>query len=243
MKIKTLCYTLLALMSGRVALAQTNAVETNTVASTVPSGGLLIEDQSEQRRIDLLLDVASVYCEEENYAAAADAYERVLEIDPENKQARYIISHVYINSKQYAKAVKLLNELIEENPEDFQLKNNLAWLYATADNPAYRNGEKAIELAQEAMVLAPNDHHVWSTLAEAHYVTGDYEKAYRDIKHMANLATRYGNGITKEMVDGYNEQINKCKRALDSQKALVGEEVEAGKPEEQPAVDTSDVGE
>jgi len=70
------------------------------------------------------------------------------------------------------------------------------------------------------MVLAPYDHHIWSTLAEAYYVTGQYEKAYRAITHMASLAARYGQNITKDMIADYNEQILRCKRAWDSEKAL-----------------------
>ena len=77
-------------------------------------------------------------------------------------------------------------------------------------------------------------------LAEAYYVTGQYEKAYRAITHMASLAARYGQGITKEMVEEYNEQIRRCKRAWDSEKALNGEEdTELSPPDEKPVIDTS----
>ena len=70
------------------------------------------------------------------------------------------------------------------------------------------------------MTLAPNDHHVWSTLSEAYYVSGEYEKSYRAITHMAQLASRYGTDITEESVNSYNEQIRKCKRAMDTVESL-----------------------
>lgn len=200
------------------------------------AGGLQIDEQTDDERIKLLLSVASVYSDEGDFQSAMDAYERVLVIDPKNRQARYIISNVYLSTKQYAKAVATLESLIEEYPDDYQLKNNLAWLYATAEDPAYRNGDKAIKLAQEAMVLAPNDHHVWSTLAEAYYVSGKYEKANRAATQMASLAARYGKGITQELVDSYNEQIRKCKRAWESEKALKGQE----DSDEEPDVDATE---
>lgn len=208
---------------GHIAAAQDES-EATSAAAPVASESLQIENQSDQERIDMLLNVADVYLKDGDLASAGNAYERVLEIDPQNKQARYILATVYISSKQDAKAEALLKALIEEYPKDYQLKNNLAWFYATADDPAYRNGEQAIKLAQEAMVEAPFDHHVWSTLAEAYYVTGQYEKAYRDIKHMAFLAARYGKNLSKETMDDYNEQIRKCKRAWDSEQALNGED-------------------
>lgn len=219
MKKKLLSLLLLAVVP--LGWAQTNAPAPSS------SGGLQINTQSEEERLTFLLTVGEAYLKEGDFESAVSAYERILEIDPMHRQARYVVSHVYINAKAYKKAEKLMLELINDFPEDFQLKNNLAWLYATAEDPAYRNGKKAVEYAQEAMILAPNDHHVWSTLSEAYYIAGEYEKAHRAIIHMATLASRYGGkGVTKESVDSYNEQIRKCKRALDTFNALKGDDEE-----------------
>ncbi len=206
---------LIAIASVPFAPAQTN---TNSLSSG--NDGLQISSRTPEQRIAFLLEVAQAYFQQQDMDAAISAYERVLAIDPSHKEARYIISHVYINAKKYEKAETLLKELITEYPEDFQLLNNLAWLYATAEDPAFRNGKKAIAIAQQALALAPNDHHVWSTLSEAYYISGEYEKAFRAINQMAALATRYGKGITKEAVESYNEQIRKCKRAMDTAAAM-----------------------
>lgn len=215
--IKILSITLIA--SAAIAQQETNAPLTESQSSS-----LTVTGRTDEERIKFLLEVASVYTKEKDYASAINAYQRILEIDPMNKEARYISGHVYINAKQYAEAEQMMQTLIEEYPEDFQLKNNLAWMYATAEDPAFRDGQKAVELAQEAMIIAPNDHHVWSTLAEAYYATGQYEKASRAIKNMAKLASRYGQNITQEMVESYNEQIRKCERAWDAEKVLKGDE-------------------
>ncbi len=206
-------------LSGHLSAQQTNSISDSGF-------GLQISGRTDEERIKFLLQVATAYFAEKDYESAISAYERVLEIDPMNQEARFIIGHSYISANQYEKAEETLLRLIEDFPEDFKLKNNLAWLYATASDPSFRDGEKAIQLAHEAMVLAPTDHHVWSTLAEAYYVTGQYEKAYRAITHMAALAVRYGESITKESVESYNEQIRKCKRAWDTQKMLSGEDDE-----------------
>ena len=80
-----------------------------------------------------------------------------------------------------------MTALVEDYPEDYQTLNNLAWVYATSKDSAHRDAEKAIDLAQQALVLAPYDHHVWSTLSEAYYVAGEYEKANRSILHLLPL--------------------------------------------------------
>ena len=192
--------------------------------SSAPSSLQISDERTQEERITFLLDVAQAYMDEKDMPAAIGTYERIIEIDPKNQQARYVIGHIYISAKQYHKAETMLLALAEEHPEDFKLWNNLAWLYATAEDVSVRDGKKAVKYAHEAMTLAPNDHHVWSTLSEAHYVSGEYEKAYKAIKHMANLAARFGGDITEEAVNEYNEQIRKCKRAMDTEEAMKSEE-------------------
>lgn len=183
------------------------------------NSGLTLSDRTDKERILFLSNVAKAYSEEKDFSASVNAYERILEIDPNNTEARYIIGLAYVSAKQYKKAEEEIQSLIEEDPNNFRLLNNLAWLYATAEDPAYRDGIKAVKIAQQAMVIAPNDHHVWSTLAEAYYVAGEYEKAFRAVNQMATLTTRYGQKeVSKETIEGYNEQIRKCKRAWDTQK-------------------------
>jgi tetratricopeptide (TPR) repeat protein len=235
---------LIAVLLSFMLMAGARAQETNeTQLSASASSELQIADLTDQERIEFLHRVASAYTSEGDQANAISAYQRILEIDPGNRQARFILAHVYINAKRYSEAETFLLELIEDYPDGFQLKNNLAWLYATAEDPAYRRGERAIELAQEALVFAPYDHHVWSTLSEAYYVTGQYEKANRAIEHMTKLVMRYEKNITQGMVEGYNEQILKCKRAWEAEKELRGDaeeepkEVSAASPDSAPAAE------
>jgi tetratricopeptide (TPR) repeat protein len=208
------------------SLTLTSLLSANAVAQEQEPASLQINQKTDEERIQFLLNVAEAYFVEKDYESAVGAYERILEIDPDHQQSRYVIGHVYIDAKQYKKAEALLSELVKDYPEDFKLKNNLAWLYATAEDPTVRDGHKAIALAQDAMAIEPYDHHVWSTLSEAYYVTGQYEKAYRAITHMASIATTHGQGVTQEQVDSYNEQIRKCKRAWDTQKMIEGKDDE-----------------
>jgi len=221
--------TIKALLFCCLPLAQAIAQDDAGKPSPTPTAsGLEISNtRTQAERIDFLLEVANAYIAEKDYVSAVGVYERILEIDPTHPQTRYMVAHIYINAKEYEKAEKMLKSLLEENPTDYKLLNNLAWLYATAENPKIRNGKKAVRYAQEAMVLAPNDYHVWSTLSEAYYVSGNYEKAYRAIEQMASLAALYGKDLTEESIQEYNEQIRKCKRSMDTAKILKSEEEDA----------------
>lgn len=177
------------------------------------------KDVTENRK-ELLRGIGQMYYEDGDLESALDAYKRILESNPEDKNAQYIISILYVGLKDYDNAIEHIENWIQENPEDFQGLNNLAWIYATAEDPSFRNSKKAVDLAQKALVLAPYDHHVWSTLAEAYYVAGDFERANDAILHLVDLATSGNAKMTKEMVDTYNEQIQKYSRALETKKLL-----------------------
>jgi len=192
-----------------------------------PDTGVILKDKSgrtPEERVRFLLNVGRAYLAEEDLERAQNAFERALAIAPDKVETQFILGQVYITVKKYKEAEELLTGLIKQRPDDFRLWNNLAWLYATAEDPAYRNGEKAVRYAQEAMVLQPYDYHVWSTLAEAYYVLGKYEKANRAIQHMATLVTQYAKNITKKEIDEYNAQIRKCRRALETMKILKKQE-------------------
>jgi len=54
--------------------------------------------------------------------------------------------------------------------------NNLAWLYAVAPDPQYRDGRKAVEYARRAVALFPNGDWL-DTLACAYGQAGDFRAA------------------------------------------------------------------
>jgi len=176
--------------------------------------------QNPEERIKMLQHIGNIYFQDGDLENATSAFERILEIDPTQKDARSILGVIYVNSKNYAAAIENMKGLAEDYPEDYQALNNLAWTYATAEDPTYRDAASAIDLAQQALVLAPYDHHIWSTLSEAYFVSGQYEKANRAIQHLVKMATTKKIQLTKDAVDTYNNQIRKCSRAIETEKLL-----------------------
>ena len=185
--------------------AQTNAIPT---------------EMAPEERIEMLQQIGNIYFNEGDIENALETFQRILAIDPGHKGARAILGLIYFNTSRYKDAIESMTALVEDYPEDYQTLNNLAWVYATSKDSAHRDAEKAIDLAQRALVLAPYDHHVWSTLSEAYYVAGEYEKANRSILHLVTLATTKGAKMTEKMVQTYNDQIKKCTRAMEAEKLL-----------------------
>lgn len=103
----------------------------------------------------------------------------ILRDRPRDKEMRLGLGTLFYKLERYTEALAILEPMLVEYPDDYAVKNNLPWLYATAGDPAVRNGQKAISLAQEALLIQPDNYHIWSTLSEACYVAGAYERATR----------------------------------------------------------------
>lgn len=147
-----------------------------------------------------------------HYRRALNAFERALMEAPDSKEARFGLSSLYIHLEEYEMAMSILQELKQDYPDDYSVNNNIAWLYATAKDPAVRDGQKAISYAREALVVAPGDYHVWNTLSEAYYVYGEYEKAMQAAQEARRIAGR--RRIKSAEMQAYIRQYEKCRKAV-----------------------------
>lgn len=175
-------------------------------------------NQVSTSRVSFLMDAGVQYADEGEYAEAERAYLRALEADPNNADIRFRLSTLYIQMKQYAKAVALLEVLTKEFPENPAFHNNLSWVYATGGE--MKNGRLALRHAREAILSTPVQASLWNTLAEAYYVSGQYDKALRASEYAIALLT-FQRAAEKEIAP-FEEQRAKIQRAGKGYKMLLG---------------------
>ncbi len=126
--------------------------------------------------------------------------------------ARFLAASALMQMRRYEAARTLLEGILRTHPMDPGALNNLAWMYATAEDPSFRNPARAIELARGALLARPDDFHVWSTLAEAHFIGREYERAARAAREALSLAR--ASGAPAAQLLSYEEQYRKCTEAL-----------------------------
>jgi len=178
----------------------------------LPSAPEPVEEEPEEDPwVDYQLREAYRQFREGHSREAVDIFQRVLEERPNHRKARFGLSTIYIQLERYREAADMLERMIVEYPDDYKLRNNLAWLYATAKDESVQDLEKAVELAQDALFHRPGDYHVWSTLAEAHYEAGNYEKAMRAALQAVQLATEQN--VEPAQINKYQEQFRRCREA------------------------------
>ena len=94
-------------------------------------------------------------------------------------------------------------------PDFAEAQNNLAWLYATSDDPKVRNPPAALAHAKLAVELTHwKQAYVIDTLAEALYVNQQYDEAVKIETKAVTLEPRS---------QGYAEHMARYSKAAKSQ--------------------------
>jgi len=96
-----------------------------------------------------------------------------------------------LGRKQYQAAERQFLRSVEVDPTFVRPYNNLAWLYATAEDQEFVKPAQAVKLAQMAVELTQGENwHCLDTLAEAYFVSGQLELAVDRASQALKLAKR-----------------------------------------------------
>src|SRR5205085_55137 len=102
----------------------------------------------------------------------------VLSIQPEHADARTILASAFLQKGEIGNAIEQYKKTLEIAPRSVPALNNLAWIFATYSDPAFRDGAKALELAQEANEFSGrNNPVILRTLAAADANAGHFSRA------------------------------------------------------------------
>ncbi|WDP91824.1 MAG: tetratricopeptide repeat protein [Desulfobacter sp.] len=129
-----------------------------------------------------------------NFDRAISDMDHAVWLRPGNKTAHIRRGNTYFAAGNYNLALADFETAVNidsKNPYAYQA---MAWVYAACPNPDFRNGKKAVELAQKALKLentTPADPLFPATLAAAYAESGMYRKA-ADAQKLAIARARGG---------------------------------------------------
>jgi len=102
----------------------------------------------------------------------------VLSTQPEHADAHTILASAFLQKGEIGTAIEQYKKTLEIMPRSVPALNNLAWILATYSDPAFRDGTKALELAQRANEFSGrNNPIILRTLAAAHANVGQFSMA------------------------------------------------------------------
>lgn len=146
------------------------------------------------------------------YREALAGAREIIRKDPSHMPARFVAANALIALNRYDAARTLLEQMLERFPRHPGLLNNLAWIYATAPDPAQRRPDEAVALARRALVVEPGDFHIWSTIAEAYFANREFSRALRAAEEALRMAQEK-NAPLRQIIT-YEQQVAKCREAV-----------------------------
>lgn len=137
--------------------------------------------------LDRVWQLSNYYQMDDRPRKAIELLDAVLRVDPKQWRALRSRGDAKLSVGEHAEAIEdyesaykiVTADDFESDDVDYSgLLNNLAWVLATSTKDEIRNGERALELAQEACEETDfKAAHILSTLAAAHAEVGDFENA------------------------------------------------------------------
>jgi len=120
-------------------------------------------------------------------------YQEALQIKPDHANACYNLGLALLRKGSVGEAIACLQQALRIKPSFPEAQNDLAWVLATSPQAAVRNGNQAVELAQQANQLAGgNNPVILRTLAAALAEAGRFDEAKKAAQKAMALAPAAG---------------------------------------------------
>jgi len=192
-------------------------------------------EQSFQKAIEFAPDDLSGYQRLARYYARTGrleettrTYEKAIEVNPDQGQIHHFLGVLYELSGDRERAIQRYEEAIRYGPDLAEAKNNLAYIYADSG----QNLDRALDLAQDAKALLPDNPSVADTLGWVLFKRGVPSAAIGYLKE-AEAATKPGDaslGVVRfHLAQAYeaNGDPEDALAALDRALETLGTQMEA----------------
>jgi tetratricopeptide (TPR) repeat protein len=133
------------------------------------------------RLVGPYLQLGEVYAQKGDDDQALAKLEGALRLNPQNLPALMLSGVIYYRRGDVSKAEEVYEKALAVNPRFAPAANNLAYLLSARG----RDKEKALQWAQKAKEVAPDDPHISDTLGWILYNRGVYQRAFTLLKESA----------------------------------------------------------
>jgi len=122
------------------------------------------------------------------FESAREDFNKAIILDPKRSAAYVYRGLCQMKQGKYHGALSDYTTALSRNPEDATVHNNLAWLYATAEDETFRDPAKALEHAEKAASLSKEANaEILDTLARAYFMNDKIQEAVDAERKAINL--------------------------------------------------------
>ncbi len=146
----------------------------SNVAFRMKLAEMYMKEDMKKEAIKAFLDAAAQHMAKDAFQDARQIFEKVLAIEPNNKEVYHKAGIVYFKEGKFAEACKALKPAFENAPDD----QDLVTLYLDALTKAGRAGD-AEEVYKKLLSLDPSRHDLEEKLYQIYLSKKDYDKALK----------------------------------------------------------------
>lgn len=152
---------------------------------------VVISDFTRQQSANFADGLREFYSD--NYETAETTFRQILDKDPKNDAAAYMLARIYKNKKNYAEAISFLQKALKIDKSNVWYKVELAEVYQLTMD--YKN---SVKLWEEICKLKPENEYYLVNLSEIYINMQEFEK-------VIDVYDRF------EVLNGYNDEITAAK--------------------------------
>ncbi len=187
-----------------LALASLLALSTLRVAAETPWRERPLPAESE--RLTLEAETA------EDARDAARLYAKAIRLCPSNGPALYGLGGVLLGQNRPADSLKVFRRMNVLFPHDPEISVAIAIALARLPHLTRPQLREGIQIAEQALLLQPNDIEAWHSLSILYHLNGDYEQGAVAARKAIDLDAQ--NPIDIETTTRYQQQEIACNDAL-----------------------------
>ena len=161
---------------------------------------MYLKEGMKQEAVKAFLDAADQHIAKDAFQDARQIFEKVLAVEPNNKEVYHKAGIVYFKEEKFAEACKALKPAFESDPDNQDLIN----LYLEALTKAGRAGD-ADEVYKRLLSLDPSRQDLHEKLLQIYLVRKDFDKALNEAvilaeHRAASMDWEGAAGILKEFI-------------------------------------------
>ncbi len=146
-------------------------------------------------------NLANVLATQGKFDEAVKTYQQTLELVPKSAQAHFRFGQALQGQRNFEAAMKEYQKALDLAPQHLPAHLGLAWLLATCPEATLRNGQKALELAQQAERSGGGESpQILDTLAAAYAEAGQFGEAVKTAGQALSLPATQNNPPLAEAI-------------------------------------------
>jgi tetratricopeptide (TPR) repeat protein len=139
--------------------------------------------------VDAHYNLGSVLLQKGEIDQAIAQWRTTLAINPDDAGTHTALGNTFLQTGQLREAIEHYEAALKIEPLSILPLNNLAWVLSTSDGAEFRNGPRAVELAQRAVQLSHAQNATFMrTLAAAYAADGRFSDAIQAAERALRLA-------------------------------------------------------